>query len=99
MTKLDVLDTLPLIRVCTAYRLGNERFTTLPSTGVLERAEPEYEEMEGWRRPTTGVRAWDDLPEAARCYVNRIGELVGAPVKIVSVGQSREQTIIYAGLD
>jgi adenylosuccinate synthase len=99
VTKLDVLDTLPCIRICTAYRLDGERYTTLPSTGILERVTPEYEELEGWMRPTKGARSWDDLPDAARRYIGRLEELVGAPVKIVSVGQSREQTIVYADLD
>jgi adenylosuccinate synthase len=96
VTKLDVLDTLPCIRICTAYRLDGERFTTLPGTGVLERVTPEYEELPGWKQPTVGARSWDDLPSAAQRYIARIEDLVGAPVKIVSVGQAREQTIVYA---
>jgi adenylosuccinate synthase len=99
VTKLDVLDTLASIRICTAYMLDGKRFTTLPSTGTLERVTPEYEELEGWRRPTTGARSLADLPQAAQRYLRRIEELVGAPIKIVSVGQSREQTILHADLD
>lgn len=93
ITKLDVLDGLPSLKVCTAYRVGSERFMSVPGTTQLERAIPEYEELEGWAQPTTGATCWDDLPPAARTYVRRIEELVGAPVSIVSVGQAREQTI------
>jgi adenylosuccinate synthase len=97
ITKLDVLDGLPSVRICTAYREGNSRYTTVPLTAVLERVAPEYEEMEGWKEATGGARSWDDLPAAARAYVRRIEELVRAPVGIVSVGQSRAQTVIFTG--
>jgi len=94
LTKLDVLDGTPTVKLCTAYRAGNERYTSLPSTAVLERVEPEYEEMAGWSAPTRGAKRWQDLPAEAQAYVRRIEELVGAPIKIVSVGPGRDETIV-----
>jgi adenylosuccinate synthase len=99
VTKLDVLDGFESLKICTAYRIGSDLYTTLPSTALLERALPVYEELDGWRESTTTALTWGDLPEMTRIYVRRIEELVGAPVKIVSVGQSREQTIIYSSVD
>ncbi len=99
VTKLDVLDAFPTIRICVAYNSGSSRYTTVPPTAVLETVTPEYEDIPGWTESTTGARSWKDLPVAARNYVKRIEELVGAPVKIVSVGQSRAQTIIYSEID
>jgi adenylosuccinate synthase len=98
VTKLDVLDHLPTIQLCTAYQVDGRRFETVPSTATLERAEPVYEDLPGWSESTREARSWDDLPEAARLYVSRIEELVGAPVNIVSVGQARDQTIIHSPL-
>lgn len=98
VTKLDVLDGMPSLKICTAYQTDDATYTTVPSTAVLERAKPEYEEIEGWTESTREVKSWDDLPANARAYIRRIEELVGAPVNIVSVGQSRDQTIIYSPL-
>jgi adenylosuccinate synthase len=93
VTKLDVLDGMPLIRLCSAYHSRGERWTTVPPTPVLAEATPEYEEFEGWLQPTSGARRWDELPGQAQRYLNRIEELVGAPIRIVSVGPDRDQTI------
>jgi adenylosuccinate synthase len=94
VTKLDVLDGMQTLRICTAYRVGDQRFTTVPSTALLERAAPEYEEVPGWSDATTAAKSWNDLPEAARAYLQRIEALTGAPVDIVSVGKARQETII-----
>ncbi|MBV9280348.1 MAG: adenylosuccinate synthase [Chloroflexi bacterium] len=94
VTKLDVLDGMPSLCICTAYRRGSERFHTVPTAAVLEQVEPEYEEIEGWSEPTSHATSWDDLPPAAQAYLRRIESLVGAPVRIVSVGRDREETII-----
>lgn len=99
VTKLDVLDGFPTLPVCVAYRARGERFTTVPNTALLDEVVPEYEEMEGWTESTAEARTWDDLPVAAQRYITRLEELVAAPVTIVSVGQSRSQTIVYADLD
>jgi adenylosuccinate synthase len=98
VTKLDVLDRMPSVRLCTAYRVDGRRHATVPSTAMLERAEPEYEDLPGWTESTRDARSWDDLPDNARRYVSRIEGLVGAPVSIVSVGQARDQTIIHSPL-
>ncbi|MGQ9571635.1 MAG: adenylosuccinate synthase [Dehalococcoidia bacterium] len=95
MTRLDVLDDYPTIKVCTAYRLDGEVTKTFPgSTRAFMRVEPIYEELPGWQKETKEVRAFADLPPQARAYVQRIEELVGCPVDMVSVGPEREQAVI-----
>jgi len=95
ITKLDVLDEEPAIRICTGYRLDGRVVDTVPaSLAEFSRCEPIYEEMPGWRRPTGHVRAIADLPVEAQRYVARLGELIGCPVELVSVGCSREQIIV-----
>jgi adenylosuccinate synthase len=96
VTKLDILDGMPTLRICTSYRLGDRTFDTVPTTGILERVEPEYEEMPGWSQSTANAQSLDDLPPEARSYLRRIEELVGASVSIVSVGQARGHTIVGA---
>jgi adenylosuccinate synthase len=96
VTKLDVLDGMPSLRICTAYRADGEMYATVPLTSILERAEPVYEEMPGWDESTEGATSWDDLPEQAQAYLRRIEELVGAPVEFVSVGPDRDQTIVHS---
>ena len=94
VTKLDVLDTLPEIRVATGYRLGDSGNTPFPPTSwELERVETVYETLPGWRTPTTGVRSLSGLPRNARAYLERIEELVGSPIAMVSVGTRRSQVI------
>ncbi len=94
VTKLDVLDSLEEIRIATAYRIEGGVSTEFPAdTRSLSRAEPVLERHPGWRTPTTGVRDVADLPDRARSYLDRIEELVGVPVGIVSVGSRREQII------
>ena len=94
VTKLDVLDTLPEIRVATAYRGGGGGETPFPPTSwELERVEPVYETLPGWRRPTTGIRTLSGLPRNARAYLERIEELVATPIAMVSVGTRRSQVI------
>jgi adenylosuccinate synthase len=95
LTKLDVLDELETIPVCTAYRHGDTTLTEFPADlAVLEACEPVLETLPGWRSPTPGIREWKDLPEAARAYVNRLSELTGVGVGLVSTGPDREDTII-----
>ena len=94
LTKLDVLDTLPELRICTAYRAGANCYQAFPfDLRVLDRAEPEYETMPGWQTDTSHVRSYDQLPAAARAYLARIQELTGVPITYVSVGSRREQII------
>ncbi len=94
LTKLDVLDTFEKIKVCTAYRVNGEVITYLPETAQQEIAEPIYEEFDGWMTPTTEARKWEDLPPKAQAYCKRLGELVGCPIKYISVGPERDQIII-----
>jgi adenylosuccinate synthase len=95
LTRLDVLDNFPSIQVCTAYELDGERLESLPATtAVLDRVTPIYEEQPGWRKPTSDARRFADLPKEAQAYVERIEELLGCPIGIVSVGPERGQAII-----
>jgi adenylosuccinate synthase len=94
ITKLDVLDNLPTIKMCVGYRLNETCLEYPPATvAVLERCEPIYEELPGWRVSTRNARHFHDLPRAAQSYVARICQLVGARLGLVSVGPSREQVI------
>jgi len=95
VTKLDVLDELDSIPVCTGYRFEGETLAEMPSdTSVLEACEPVYEALPGWKTPTVGLRDWTVLPEKARCYLQRLSELVGAEIGLVSTGPDRDQTVI-----
>jgi len=95
VTKLDVLDEMDEIPVCTSYRFEDETLRELPSdTAVLEACEPVYETLPGWKTPTAGVRDFSMLPENARRYVERLGEMVGTEIGLVSTGPDRQQTII-----
>ena len=95
LTKLDVLDGLESLKLCTGYRLHGKHVDIFP-VGAEEAAacEPIYEEMPGWTEPTVGVKLMKDLPANAQAYVNRIEELVGVPVDMVSTGPDREETIV-----
>jgi adenylosuccinate synthase len=94
ITKLDVLDSVPVIRVCTAYRLDGKEVATPPATlSALAACEPVYEEWPGWQAPTRGVRRWNDLPQRARRYLDRLAELVETPLALVSVGPRHGETL------
>lgn len=95
VTRLDILDTLPTLKVCTSYRYKGQPLDEFPaSLKVLDQVEPVYEELPGWQTDISGVRAYADLPANARRYVERLSEVVGIPLGIVSVGPARDQTII-----
>ncbi len=94
VTKLDVLDQLDTIKICTAYEYNGEILDYPPhNIKILERCKPVYEELPGWKSSTVDIREYDRLPENARRYIDRIAQLTGAVVKIVSVGPNREETI------
>jgi adenylosuccinate synthase len=94
---LDVLSGLPEVKLCVAYELNGERRTHFPSDAFeLEHCHPIYETLPGWTEDITTARKLTDLPAAARRYIDRVGELVGLPVSIVSVGPERDQTIRLA---
>jgi len=95
LTKLDVLDGLERIDICTAYRCGGRTLTEFPSDGrQLASCEPVYESMPGWSAPTAGVRSFDRLPDAARNYLARLEEVSGVRAAIVSTGSERDDTIL-----
>jgi len=95
LTKLDVLDGMEEIKVCTGYRLDGEVIDYLPaSQGAQARLEPIYESLEGWNDTTKGARSWNDLPAQAVKYVRHIEELIGAPVAILSTSPEREDAIL-----
>ncbi len=98
VTKLDVLSGLKEIRFVHAYRLGEQRFETYPAhLASLEGIEVEYDSMPGWSEDLTAVRRWDDLPEQARAYVERLEEVVGVGVHTISVGPARDAVIRRGG--
>ena len=93
VTKLDVLDKLPELKICVAYDINGVRTTELPASAeLLEAAKPVYETMPGWQCSTSEATSWEKLPAAARAYLDRMAELVGAKIGIVSVGPRRDQT-------
>jgi adenylosuccinate synthase len=94
ITKLDVLDTMPQIKICVGYRRNDTELDHPPTNpATLAKLEPIYEEMPGWQTPTTGVRSFDRLPVEARNYIARLCELVGARLSHVSVGPGHDQII------
>ena len=95
LTKLDVLDGLERIEICTAYRCGSLTLSEFPSDlSQLVACEPIYESMPGWETPTRGARRFSDLPENARRYIARLEQVSGVPAAIVSTGSDREDTIL-----
>ncbi len=94
LTKLDILDGLSEVKICTGYRINGETTPRLPAGQRAQAAaEPIYEVMEGWTQPTYGARSWGALPAAAVKYVRRIEELVEAPVTVLSTSPDRDDTI------
>ncbi len=97
ITKLDVLDTLDTIKICTAYRLDGEEMTDLPpSQAVFTKVEPVYEEMPGWKSDISGATSVQDLPQKTIDYLNFIVRQVRVPISLISVGPRREQYIKVA---
>jgi len=94
VTKLDVLDVLPKIKVCVAYKAGGKVYETIPNDpDVLQRCKPVYQEFDGWQTSTKRTQNFDQLPKRARIYLQKIAQLSGAKLSIVSVGAKREETI------
>lgn len=95
LTKLDVLDVFESIKICNGYLLRGERVKTLPfDPEALAACEPIYEEMPGWQTSTMGIKKIEELPQEARAYLQRLAELMDVPIKIVSTGPERDQTIV-----
>jgi adenylosuccinate synthase len=94
LTRLDALDKFDTIKVCTSYRVHDAHLSHLPADlSILATVEPQYEEYPGWMTDTSAARVWSDLPENARNYVDRLSQLIGTPIDMVSVGPHRQQTI------
>ena len=99
LTKVDVLDGLDKINMCTGYLLNGNRINFLPpSITEQSQVKPIYETFEGWSESTVGARSWMDLPATAIKYVRRIEELIGAPVALLSTSQERQDTILVLSL-
>lgn len=95
MTRLDALDKFDTLKICTAYGLNDAHVNHLPADlSILESVDPQYEEHPGWQTDTSTARTWADLPENARKYLDRISQLLGTPLDIISVGPHRDQTIV-----
>ena len=94
ITKLDVLDTLPSIKICIGYRRHDTELDHPPTNiTILGQVEPIYEELPGWQQPTSGIRSFDQLPAEAQSYIARLCELTGTRIGMVSVGPGRDQVI------
>jgi adenylosuccinate synthase len=94
VTKLDILSGLENIKLCTAYRRDGKTLTDLPfGPADLSPYEPVYEQVSGWKEDVGAVRKWNELPSAARAYLERIASLAGVPIRLVSVGPEREQVV------
>ena len=93
MTKLDVLSNLDEIPLCVGYRLNGEVITEMPFPAALEKCEPVYETMKGWKCSISGIRNWWELPEEAKAFVNRVEHAVGQVIRWISVGPERHSII------
>ncbi|MEK7679488.1 MAG: adenylosuccinate synthase, partial [Deltaproteobacteria bacterium] len=95
LTKLDVLDSLDRIQVCTAYKYDGRVIEDFPAHAtVLSKCEPVYETLNGWKTPTSGIKSFKKLPKNAQAYIKRIEEMTGVEVTIISIGADREDTIM-----
>lgn len=99
ITRLDILDNMPKIKMCVAYKYEGKEIKHIPaSLKVLAQVEPVYEEFDGWLTDITGIRTYDELPLNARKYLERLSEIIGVELGIVSVGAGRKQTIVIKEL-
>jgi adenylosuccinate synthase len=94
LTRLDILDIFPTVKICTGYKVNDKVIDWFPGDiAVLEKCQPVYEELPGWQAPTSGIREYKRLPLQARKYVERLEKLLSCPTSIISVGARREETI------
>ena len=95
LTRLDILDGLPSVKICVGYRVDGQEMDRFPAnTSLLARCQPIYEELPGWDQPTASATSLSQLPERAVVYVRRVEELMGCKVHVISTGPSREETIL-----
>ncbi len=94
ITRLDILDTLPSLKICVGYKLDGRTIDCFPSSiDALEKCQPVYEELPGWQTPISHIRQYEQLPPQARQYIARLEELASCPVNLICVGPERGQTI------
>jgi adenylosuccinate synthase len=94
VTKLDILSGFETLKICTGYRAEGREFEDFPpNQSLFHKAEPIYEELEGWDEEIDSATSFEDLPKQAREYVRRMEELVGVPTSVVSIGPAREQSL------
>lgn len=99
ITRLDILDHMPKIKMCVGYNMNGETLKRIPaSLNVLAKVEPVYEEFDGWMTDISGIRNYADLPANAKKYLERLSEVAGVELGIISVGPNREQTIVLKDL-
>ena len=99
ITRLDILDELDKLKICVAYKYNGKILEGYPADlEVLSKAEPVYEEFEGWKTSTRDIREYDKLPENAKKYLKRLSEVIETDISIVSVGAGREETIIVKNI-
>lgn len=99
ITKLDVLDELEKVKICVGYRYEGELLEEFPTLlKVVRKCQPVYEEVEGWKEDTSQARDYDELPQRAKEYLQRIAELAKTEISLISVGPKRKQTIILKNL-
>jgi len=95
VTKLDVMDGMETVRLCVGYKVGDTRSDILPvGAETLAECEPIYEDIPGWKESTVGVKAYEELPPAARNYLKRMEEVCEVPIDVISTGPDREETIV-----
>jgi len=95
ITRLDILDVFPSLKICVAYKLDEQTIDYFPaSITTLERCQPIYEELPGWQTPTSHISQYDQLPPEAKQYLARLEEFIACPINLVCVGPRREQTIL-----
>lgn len=96
---LDVLDSFETVKVCEGYEFEGKILTDFPARlDIQERCKPVYKELKGWNTPITGCRSYEELPEEAKAYIKEIEDFTGVPVRIISVGPDREQTMVRGEL-
>lgn len=94
LTKLDILDELDVIKICTSYRHKDKIYTEFPKEmNIFTECEPVYEEVEGWKTSTVGITDFQKLPDAAKAYISKIEHILGVQIQLVSTGQRREELI------
>ncbi len=99
LTKLDVLDELDKIKICTGYEINGVNYDYLPFNEILqEKAKPIYESIDGWKESTYGIKNWNDLPENAKNYIKFLEKIICTDISIISTGPERNQTIDRKGI-